>query len=422
MPPAYCNQAWTFTRRKALSAQSADVSVPRMRLSIRKLVYRFNILSLMLVLMKSVRAPKQERGSKSIKEARRALFMKYNATKAALVVEDEERRLEIEKEHQARFETFRRTVRLSKLELKIYNTLTTMGVNMHAIDIKTTPMNSVELAMMIVRLPESLERLNSMEENDLGRFSDSMPQRPVYRHLKSKRLNTTISAILSSRDDPLVLEKLSNLLVCSSVLPDQTSFDTMIRGLAIKQHQGVAALIVVDALLQSGLEASTHTLVNIVRVGVELEDANVLRFMIALLDRVESNTSNGEPIHQHFLHTKVVEALMTACIKLKEPQIYAVFKQVFLKRKIPPTFSMLVMEIRFGFLTNNDHIATEAWKMLKHMDGSGVAKLTLKPCLWMAKHAESTGNIERMRDIVDVASKNNILHQLKLELRRDVAQ
>ncbi|KAK9432498.1 hypothetical protein V1505DRAFT_339789 [Lipomyces doorenjongii] len=422
MPPAYSNHAWPFTRRNALSAQSTDVSIPRMRLSIRKLVYRFNILSLMLVLMKSVRAPKNERTSKSIKEARRALFMKYNATKAALFVEDEERRLQMEKEHQARFETFRRTVRLSKVELKIYNTLISMGVNMLAIDIKTMPMNSVDLAMMIVRLPESVERLNSMEEDDLGRFSISMPQRPVYRHFESKRLNTTISAILNSRDDSLVLEKLSNLLVCSSVLPDQASFDTMIRGLAVKQHQGVAALMVVDSLLQSGLEPSTHTLVNIVRVGVELRDANILRFMIALLDKVESNTSNGKLIHQYFLHTKVVEALMTACIKLKEPQIYAMFRQVFIKRKIHPTLSMLIMEIRFGFLTNNDHIATDAWRVLKHMDESGVATLTLKPCLWMAKHAERTGNIEVIRDIVDIASKNNILHQLKLELRRDVAQ
>ncbi|KAK9322505.1 hypothetical protein V1517DRAFT_275917 [Lipomyces orientalis] len=420
MPPGH-NHAWTFTPRRSFSAQTVGAVVPEMRLSIRKLVYRFNILSLMLALMKSVRTPKpKERSSITIKEARRAMFMKQNAARTALAVADEDRRLKIDKEFTEKLQMFRQTKHLSKIELKIYRTLVSLGVDMTAIDIKRMPMNSVELAMMIVQLPESVTQLNSLAENDFGRFYSSMPQRPVYRHLKSKRLNTRITAILNSRDDPMVLEKLSKLLMYTSVIPDQSSFDIMIRGLAVKQHHGVAALIVVDALVQSGLEVSTYTLVNIVRIGVELQNAGILQFMVALLDRIQSDGNDTTLMRRYFLHTKVVSALMTACIKLNDPQIYAMFRQAFIKRKIQPTVSILIMEIRFGFLTNNDHIATDAWMVLKHMDELDHAKMTLQPCLWMAKHAERTGNIERMRDIVDVATKRRFLHQLKLQLRRDV--
>ncbi|KAJ8101427.1 hypothetical protein POJ06DRAFT_281193 [Lipomyces tetrasporus] len=420
MPPGH-NHAWTFTRRRLFSAQTVGVAVPEMRLSIRKLVYRFNILSLMLALMKSVRTPKpKEKSSSGIKEARRAMFMEQCAARTALAMVDEERRLEIDKEFTEKLQMWQTTRHLSKIELKIYRTLVSMGVDMNAIDIKRMPMNSVELAMMIVRLPESVTQLNSLEENDFGRFYSSMPQRPVYRHSQSKRLNARITAILNSRDDPLVLEKLSKLLMCTSVIPDQSSFDIMIRGLAVKQHHGVAALIVVDALVQSGLEISTYTLVNIVRIGVELRNASILQFMVALLDRIQSDSNDATIMHKYFLHTKVVSALMTACIKLNEPQTYSMFRQVFMKRKLQPTVPILIMEIRFGFLTNNDHIATDAWVALKHMDDMDHAKMTLQPCLWMAKHAERTGNIERMRDIVDVATKRRFLHQLKLQLRRDV--
>ncbi|KAK9368450.1 hypothetical protein V1509DRAFT_622948 [Lipomyces kononenkoae] len=423
MPPAPYSNAWAFTRTKSFSAQKVDASVPQIRLSIRKLVYRFTVLSLMLGLMQAVRSPKtKERGHETIRWARQGVFLQLNAARARLDMGDEERRVQVQREHVERFKKFRQTARLSKLELKIYSTLESMGVDMEEIDIRTMPLNSLQLAMMVVTLPDSLQQLNSIEEKDLGRFASSLPQRPVYRRFESKRLNKSLSAIINNRDDPLVLGKLSKLLMCSSIVPDQASFDIMIRGLAIKQNQGIAALMVFDSLLQSGLEASTFTLVNIVRIGVELRDPTMLRFMITLLDRAESDTSDGNIIQQHFLHLKVVEALMTACIKLNEPQLYSQFRQSFIRKNMHPSPAVLTMEIRFGYLTNNNHIATDAWKVLNHMDDSGQTKLTLKPILWMAKHAERSGNIQLMRDIARIAEAKNLLHRLKLELRHDDAQ
>ncbi|KAK9458219.1 hypothetical protein V1511DRAFT_492048 [Dipodascopsis uninucleata] len=368
---------------KSPKTTQGPVHEPKMTKFIVMLVYRLNLLGMLMTLMRSAKNPTIDSKIKYIKSSKRILGMKDLCSPANF---------------------------LSEVELKTFEKLKAMRMNIESFDLKTAPFNSSYIAKIISKTP-------LREGFYLPSWNGSM--RPSFREFTSDKLNYALRNVVKPRSakHPSSLFTIGKILMHSKQIPCQKTFDILIRRFVITQNLGVAALIILELMLECTMDSAGPTIAKSMSTAAELNDLDLAESIVDLLVTGSRDTlTDSDYMKSLFGNRDLVTSIISASIKLKKPDIYLKFRDEYIRKRCFPSGEILAKELRFAYFTGNSRLAEDTWNMVIWCDENSIAPITVHSCIWMAMHAERTENADILKQVIDAATKRNLLDKLKSKL------
>ncbi|KAK9466392.1 hypothetical protein V1512DRAFT_225994 [Lipomyces arxii] len=397
-------------------------SVTTMRATVRRLVYRLDVLTMLLDLMRSVRQPRSKAFSVDVKEQREKFFAAREQSRKQVARVSARPRPMKENPTVVVHSVEQQTAAMTWRELRKYHMLRELGVAIQSLDLVQTRTTSAVIAAVVMDSPDpGLKTNTGLLSLKTDMRPDTAPRLPMYRKKNTSRLNKQIAKLLGQHKESETVGRLTKFLLSSSILPNLESFELVLYYFANSSYMPVASFFAIDAIIEAGYSIRPYTIRIVFRLAVRLQNAQLAEYMVSLLVRESRNLRDDDKkaLAYWLLDDKLINALMSTAIKLRRPDLYSVFRNEFIRRRMYPTMEILTAEIRFACLTKNTHLAEDAWAVLKHLDlDLNMVRASPGACLWMARYADEVGNKIIMKEVVDLATKRQFMHRMhKLELK-----
>lgn len=257
-----------------------------------------------------------------------------------------------------------------------------------------------------------------LEDKSHLEFPIIVRKAPVYRFRESGPLNFKLKDIFQKKDTKdSVLLRISKMLWTSPYPPNIETFNIMIRQLTLLR-QNSAAKIVYDAMVNSKIEIDLNTIVSLVSFSVVLNDkfffARLFKMLFPFGLRLEGYKSriSRNPTYDIYVYG----SLLNAAVKWNIPHLFQALRAEYIHKGIRPSLEILTMEIQFGAITKNFHIAEQAWKQIVHLEEAGalandkgeVVHLDYFACFWMRKACRRCKKTSYLDNVLTLAQSRKI--------------